>query len=194
MSEQTMESGNEFGIPEAAKPDFLASAVAPAVESEADRALRLRAQADAMVRKETDDEMLHRFLLEARAKRDGVELPPDETVFPLDTQGFPKEYDWIEIYEGQGEHEIAYVPLSINGFCIKAPRGVPICIPHIFVTECLDHAIGEREVKRQGGLVTRPVHRFPYRMVGKATTEEYQAYIAGQRELASRQLAAVVVQ
>src|SRR3990167_1740996 len=163
-----------FGIPEAA---------VSVAETEEQRMARLQHLADLQIGRESDAEIVERLVAEARAKR-AAEL------LPTDTTGFPADYDRLEIFAGQGEHDQAYVPLSIGGFCIKAPRGEEILLPHIFVTECLDHAIETHVMQRKDGLVMRSAHRFPYRVVGKATPEEYKAYRVEQKALAAKQLAA----
>lgn len=170
-----MDQNDGFGIPEVN--------AAPASETPEQRMARLQHLADLQIGKETDAEIVERLVAEARAKR-AAEL------LPVDTAGFPADYDRIEIYEGQGEYDLAYVPLSINGFCIKAPRGVEIILPHIFVTDVLDQAVETRVTQRAGGLVLRSSHRFPYRVIGKATPEEYKKYQAEQKALATQQLAA----
>ena len=167
-----MNQANEgFGIPE------------PVAETEDQRMARLQHLADIQIGEESDAEIVERLVAEARAKR-AAEL------LPTDTSGFPADYDRVEIFEGQGEHDIAYAPLSINGFAIKAPRGLPIILPHVFVTECLDHAIETHVTQTKTGLILRSSHRFPYRVIGKATADEYKAYQKEQRDLAARQLAA----
>lgn len=171
-----MEQNEGFGIPEVA-------AIPVVDETPEQRMSRLQALADLQIGKESDAEIIERLVAEARARR-AAEL------LPMDTAGFPAVYDRIEIYEGQGEHDLAYVPLSINGFCIKAPRGVEIILPHIFVTDVLDQAIETRVTQRVGGLVLRSSHRFPYRVIGSATPDEYRAYQIEQKNLVATQLAA----
>ena len=168
-----MDQNEGFGIP----------AIPVANETPDQRMARLQHLADLQIGAETDAEIVERLVAEARAKR-AAEL------LPMDTAGFPADYDRIEIYEGQGEHDLTYVPLTLDGFCIKAPRGAEIIVPHVFVTECLDHAIETRVLQRPGGLVMRSANRFPYKMLGKATPEEYHAYQKEQKALASQQLAA----
>ena len=156
----------------------------PVVDETPDqRMARLQHLADLQIGAETDAEIVERLVAEARAERAAKLLP-------MDTAGFPADYDHIELYEGQGEHDLAYVPLTIGGYCIKAPRGVPIILPHVFVTECLDHAIETRCIQRPGGLVLRSTVRFPYKALGKATQEEYQKFQKEQKALAMQQLAA----
>ena len=171
-----IEANEGFGIPEAA-------AIPVVDETPEQRLARLQALADLQIGKESDAEIIERLVAEARAKR-AAEL------LPMDTAGFPADYDRIEIYEGQGEHDLAYVPLSINGFCIKCPRGVEIILPHVFVTECLDHAVETRVTQTKSGLILRSSHRFPYRQMGKATPEEYREYQIEQKKLVAQQLMA----
>jgi hypothetical protein len=165
-----------FGIPEVA-------AIPVVGETQDERMARLQVLADLQIGKESDAEIVERLVAEARAKRAAEMLPTD-------TAGFPADYDKIEIHEGQGEHDMTYVPLGIGGFVIKAPRGVDIIVPHAFVTECLDHAIETLVTQNKNGLILRNVKRFPYMFKGKATPEEYKQYQAEQKALAAQQLAA----
>ena len=174
-----MKQNANFGLP----PEVVAD------ETPEQRAARIKARAEALAFTEAEEEEVQRLVADARAKRAAANLPPDETRLPVDTQGFPADYDKIVIFKGQSKNDLAYVPIGINGFVIKAPRGETIIIPHVF-TEVLEHAVEEVTVQSQGGLITRPAHRFPYQIQGKATPEEYQAYMQGQRAKAQMQEAA----
>jgi hypothetical protein len=176
MTEQLNEA---FGIPMAMAP----VAQIGMVETPEQRMARLRALAQAEIDKETDAEVVARMVAEERAKR------ADE-LLPKDTSGWPADYDKIEIAMGPNKNDPLHVPLGLNGFTIKAPRGKEIIVPHIFVTECLDHAIEEITVQSQGGLITRPQRRFPYQFLGKATPEEYKTFVTEQKALAERQMVA----
>ena len=175
------ETNQGFGIPEVV--------VAPAAETPEQRMARLQHLADIQIGKETDAEIIERLVAEARAKR-AAEL------LPMDTGGFPAEYDRVEIYEGSGENDLQYVPLTLNGFCIKAPRGTEIILPHVFVTECLDHAIETKVIPVKNasgvsiGIRLKSANRFPYRFIRKATPAEYQVFQKEQKELVAQQLAA----
>lgn len=173
----------------AATSDYVAVVAAP--ETPEQRMARLRAMAVAQAQKESDEEVLAKMLREEKAKLSGIELPPDETVLPVDSRGFPEDYVWLTIYPGREKHDLSYVPLSLGGFCIKTPRGDRVALPRVFMTECLDHAMEEVEVQRQGGLITRPQHRFPYQYHGPATTEEYQQFIASEKAKAMLQQGAI---
>ena len=171
-----MVGGNtEFGIP----------MVEP--ETEAARIERLRAMAVAAVAAETDAEMLERFKAEERAKK----LAASGVIIPKDTQGFPANYVRLEIFKGQNKQDQSYVPLGIGGFVIKVPRGEEVIVPACFV-EVLEHAVEEVTIQSQGGLVTRPAHRFPYQVRGKATPEEYKVFQATQRHKLEMQQTAQV--
>ena len=167
----------------------------PAVESKApvdekQRVAELRAKAEAMVAQEFDeDAVLAKLVAEARVRRMKALLPENDTVLPTDTKDLPEEYDRIEIFAGREKNDLAYVPLGLEGLVIKAPRGREIILPHIFVTECLDHAIENVTVRSQGGLISRPVARFPYNFKGKATKAEYQAFQKQEREQFQRDTA-----
>lgn len=180
MSEQV---NNDFGIPGPAGTATVPPPVAAVTvgETPEQRMARLQALADIAIGQESDAEIVERLVAEARAARAAKLLPTD-------TAGFPADYDRIVIYPGRDENDLSYVPLSINGFCIKAPRDVEIILPHIFVTECLDHAVEtkvtqakDRSGQLTGGLILRSAHRFPYQFKGKATPEEYKAYQQSQR-------------
>src|SRR5690242_3153621 len=99
------DANNEFGIPEVKK-----------VETPEERMARLQALADLKIGEETDAEVVARLVEEARARRRA------ETQLPMDTAGFPAEYDKVLIYPGTQEHDLSYVPLGLGGFVIKAPR------------------------------------------------------------------------
>lgn len=169
-----------FGLPpEAAKEPM----------DEKARIAGLRAKAEAQAAAEFDEDAVYaKLLAEARAKR-SADLMKDEIEFATDTNGLPEDYDKISIFRGQGKQDLTYVPLGLDGLVIKVPRGEDVIIPHIFVTECLDHAVEEVTIKSQGGLITRPAHRFPYQFKGKATKAEYQEFQRVQRDKAQRELA-----
>lgn len=165
------------------------------IETEAQRIARLRAKAEAQAASEFNEDAVYAQLLaEARAKK-AAELAKPLVEFATDTDGFPEEYDAIEVYRGRDKHDLSYVPLGLDGFVIKVPRGREVVLPHVFVTECLDQAIEsitEPAIDARGnlaGITIRPAHRFPYAFRRKATKAEYQAFMATQRELQSRQMA-----
>jgi len=172
---------DNFGLPPEAE-------VKP--QDEKTRIADLRAKAEAQAATEfNDDAVYEKLLVAARAQHMRKLLPENEVVLATDTSALPEEYDRVEIAVGRDANDLSYVPLGLDGLVIKAPRGVPIILPHLFVTECLDHAIEEVTIRSQGGLVTRPARRFPYTSQGKATKEEYQAYQAQQREQYRRDMA-----
>ena len=155
------------------------------VESEGEtldaRMARLQALANIEIAKESDEEIVNRLVAEARAKR-------DEALLPKDTSGWPAEYVKVNIFKGPNKFDLSYVPLGLNGYIIKVPRGETVILPKIFVTECLEHAIEEITVQSQGGLITQPRHRFPYQILGEATPEEYREYQVQQKEKAAREM------
>ena len=162
----------EFGLPPVSE-----SSVA---ETEEQRLERLRKKAAAAVAVETDEALLKRMIAEERAKV----APPSP-----DGQGFAPIYSKVIVYQGNDKQDQQFVPLGINGFVIKVPRGEEVIIPHCFVTECLERAIEEITVRSQNGYTTRPAHRFQYRVNGPATPEEYQAYLEKQKTKVQRELA-----
>lgn len=163
----TEEVNAEFGLP-------------PVQETEEQRLERIRAKAAAVVAAETDEVLLKRMIAEERAKATPVSPAG---------QGFPDEYSRVIIDQGDLKQDDEFVPLGINGFVIKVPRGVEVILPHCFVTEVLERAIEEKTVKSYGGYVTRPAHRFHWKVLGKATAAEYKAYIESQKNKAQRELA-----
>ena len=170
-----------FGLPPEVTP--------PAVETEQERIARLRAKAEAQAAQEFDEDAVYaKLLADARAAK-LAKLENDKGVeFPTDTRGFLADYDKIVVFRGQDKNALGYVPLGINGFVIKVPRDEEVIIPHEF-TEVLEHAIEEITIVSQGGLVTRPAHRYPFNFKGKATPAEYQAFQVAQKNKAERQIA-----
>jgi hypothetical protein len=152
-------------------------------ETEEQRIARLRAQAAGIAAKESDAELLAKFVAEEKAKQ-------REAILPRDLTGVPAEYDKVEIYESPDPKEYPYVPLGINGYTIKAPRGRVIILPHAYVTECLEHAVTTTVTQTEQGLVLRDKRRFPHQFHGKATKEEYQAFIAKEKAQQAMQEAA----
>lgn len=147
------------------------------------RLVRLRALAQKEIDKETDEEVVAQMVAEERAKRAAALLPTD-------TSGFPAEYVWVTVFKGRDKNDLEYVPLGIDGYIIKVPRGDKVCLPRVFVDECLEHAVEEITVRSQGGLITRPAHRFPYTVHGVATAEEYRQFQVEQKAKAAFQLQA----
>lgn len=172
---------DDFGLPP--------GAAVKVTETTAQRMARLRAQAEAQAADEFDEAGVFAKLLEtARAEREKkLLLPENDTVLPTDTQGFPEDYDVIVIAPGQSENDLNYVPAGLNGLGFKFPRDEEIIVPHIVVTECLDHAIEHKTTQSKGGLILRKVQRFPYQFRRKATPAEYKAFQIAQREKANRE-------
>jgi hypothetical protein len=158
-------------------------------ETDAQRLARLRARAELQASQEFDeDAVFAKLLAEARDKRMKV-ISGDEVDLPTDTRGFPEDYDKIKIFRGQNKQDLNYVPLSLNGLVIKVPRDEEVIVPHAFVVDCLDLMVEDITVQSQGGYVTRPAHRAPYNFIGKATTAEYKAFQAQQKDKAQRETA-----
>lgn len=151
-----------------------------AVETEEQRLERLRKAAAAVVAKETDEALLKRMIAEERAKV----APPSP-----DGQGFAPVYSKVIVYQGNDKQDQQFVPLGINGYVLKVPRGVEVIIPHCFVTECLERAVTEITTQSYGGYTTRPAQRFPHKVLGPATAEEYKAFLEKQRVKAEREIA-----
>ena len=148
----------------------------------------LRKQAEAMVAGEDSAGILAAYVAEERAKRDAllrekaIELvPPTEGSGDSDAQGFPKQYVKMVVFAGQNKDDLQYITPQVNGYALKIPRGPVVIVPSV-VAECLDHAIEEVTTKSQGGLETRPAHRFPFNVIGPATEAEYKAFRAAEQE------------
>ncbi len=155
----------------------------PSVDLEA-----LRAQAAALVGGEDTAGLLAAFVAEERAKRDAllkekaIELvPPSEGTGDTDSQGFPKQYVKLVVFAGQNKTDLQYITPSINGYALKIPRGPVVIVPEVFA-QVLDHAVEEVTTKSQGGLETRPAHRFPFNVIGPATEAEYKAFRAVEQD------------
>lgn len=124
-------------------------------------------------------------LAEANAKLLAATAPDAvEPVQDLDSQGFPKEYVRLQIFKGSRPDDLAYVPIGIRGFVVKVERGVEVVIHRAFA-DVLKDAIEDVTVSGEGGLVTRPAHRFPFQILGPATEADYQAFHAKMRAGAS---------
>ena len=181
MSEQKMNEGFGVVLPGSMNADLAPKPAEAAPESLDVRMARLKALADVEIQKESDAEIVKQMVAEDRAKRAAALLP-------VDTSGWPAEYLKVNIFKGPNKFDLSYVPLGLNGYTIKVPRGVDVILPKIFVDECLEHAIEEITVQSQGGLITQPRHRFPYTVKGTATAEEYKEYQAQQKEQYARDM------
>ena len=169
MTEQKTDINAAFGIP-------------------ADVEARLRQQAEAAASQIDEAALLKKFTEEATAKRiaelrakaaDAAEAAP-EPMKSIDAHGFPKKYRKIVLYEGQGKQDLPYVPVGVNGFAWRLQTGKEIIVPSV-VTDTLDAAIEDVTIQSEGGLVTRPKHRFPYQFKGDATEAEYNAFMEKMR-------------
>ena len=155
----------------------------------ADVEARLRAQAEAEVAASVDEAaLLAQFKEEARAAIEAklrVQATDSEATkqLPMDAHGFPKKYFKINVYKGQGKHDLQRVPVGVNGYVWQLERGVDVIVPSV-VVDGLNEAITEVTIESHGGLVTRPAHRFPYQLLGEATEAEYKAFVEANREQA----------
>lgn len=165
--------------------------VAPvADETPAQRIARLREKAELQAATEfNEDAVFASLLAEARAAKT-AELTRPIVDLPTDSSGFARVYDFLEIFESQNPQDLQYVPLGIGGFTIKVPRGKKVIVPRAFITDCLALAVEARLVRlKDGGYSLRPNARFPYRVSGEATEEEYKKFMAEQREQELRETA-----
>jgi len=165
---ETQAQNQEFGIP-------------------ADIEAQLRAKAAAQVNASFDEAaILAKYVEEAKAKREeelrarASDIAADDTP-DFDAQGFPKKYYEINIYKGQGKTDLSYVPVGVNGYVWKIMRGESVIVPSV-VVDGLNDAVTEAVVQSDGGLITRPVHRFPYMQLGERTEEQFKAFQAKMRE------------
>lgn len=118
-------------------------------------------------------------LLATKAEADRI--PPGEGT-DIDSQGFPKKYVRLEVFRGQNPSDLEYVPVGVNGFVFKINRGAEVIVPSV-VVEALNHAVEEITTKSEGGLETRPSHRFPWTVKGEATEAQYLAFRAQMRQM-----------
>lgn len=129
---------------------------------------------------ETPEQELARVkaeLADAKAKLAAQAAAPVEPVQDLDSQGFAKEYVKLMIFKGSRPDDLQRVPVGIRGYVIQIERG-PEVIVHKAFAEVLEHAIEDVTISGDGGLVTRPAHRFPFQIKGPATEEEYLSFQA----------------
>lgn len=128
----------------------------------------LRTKAAALVADLDETALLAQYVAEAKAKklaeiRAKAEVLSEGAKPNLDAHGFPEEYVELMIYKGQGKDQLSYVPIGVNGYFWKVQRGVRVVVPKV-VQHVLENAIGEEVVQAEGGLITQPVHRFPYQL------------------------------
>lgn len=188
-----MEQNDAFGLPPLNEAP--AKAVKPAEESAADKVARLRAKAEAQAAAEFNEDAVYaKLLAEARDTRTKI-LTGEQVELPTDTRGLPEDYDVIRISRGQNKDDPLYVPLSLNGLCIRVPRGRDVIIPHVFVVDCLDQCVETLTTPkidamgRLSGFEVRDVERYPYNFKRKATKAEYEAFQAQERETLQRETA-----
>lgn len=103
------------------------------------------------------------------------DAPANEGVGSADAQGFPRKYVRLQVFRSQNPQDSAYVTPGINGYVIRIERGKDVIVPSVFA-EVLEHCIEEVTTQSEGGLVTRPSHRFPFSVLGEATEAEYLAF------------------
>lgn len=133
---------------------------------------------------EAQIEALKAKLAEAEAKLAAIAPVEPDAPVDLDSQGFPKEYVRLHIFKGQRPDDLAYVPIGIRGFVVKVTRGEDVIIHKAFA-DVLKDAIEDVTVSGEGGLTTRPAHRFPFQIKGTATEAEYHAFHAKMKAGAS---------
>lgn len=151
-------------------------------ETPAQKIARLREKAELQAAQEFNEDAVYAKLLAEAREAKVAELARPTVDLPTDSSGFAKVYDFLEIFESQNPQDLTYVPLGIGGFTIKVPRGKKVVVPHAFIEDCLALAFEARLVKLpSGGYSLRPNHRFPYRVHGPATEEQYQTFMAEQR-------------
>ena len=125
-------------------------------------------------------EALKKQLADANQKLIAAGVADNEPAQNLDSQGFAREYVKLRIFEGSRPDDIKRVPLGINGYVVEVDRG-PVVVIHKEFAAVLEHAGEDITVSGDGGLVTRPAHRFPFQIVGPATEDEYLAFHASMK-------------
>ena len=144
------QSNDAFNIPDDVK--------APAKQETADQMrARIRAEVEAEVRAETA------VLVEPAA---------DDNI---DNLGFPKKYVRLTVFEGNREHDMPHMTVSVNGYGFLIQRGKEVVVPQA-VQIVLEGAIEGVTRQTKDGLVIRPAHRFPFTIHGEATEAEYLAF------------------
>ena len=131
----------------------------------------------------TAGDMYQRILAEEKAKlEDGVRarVSKDLTISQEgagdpESHGFPERYVRLIISRGGQKHDLSYVPVGVNGYMWQIERGREVIVPDV-VVNALNHAVTEVAVQTEGGLITRPSHRFPFQVIGSATKAEYQEF------------------
>jgi len=129
-------------------------------------------------------------IVELRAKLKAAEeklaaiVPASEPVQNLDSQGFPKEYVRLQIFQGGEKGALTHVPIGIRGYVVNVERGKEVVIHKAFA-DVLKDAVEDVTVQSEGGLITRPSHRFPFQILGPATEAEYLAFHANMKAGAS---------
>lgn len=105
----------------------------------------------------------------------------EEGAGTAESHGFPDRYVRLVVSRGSQKHDQSYVPVSVNGYVWQIERGVEVVVPDVVVNG-LNDAVTEVAIQTEGGLITRPSHRFPFQVLGPATKEQYQAQrAAGKR-------------
>lgn len=119
-----------------------------------------------------------RAQLEAANKQLAKLTAGDDALEPqgtLDEQGFPPQYSWVTIFAGRDTQDLPYVPIGVRGYVLKVQRGVKVAIPDVF-KHVLENAVEEVTVRAEGGLITRPAHRFAFSVHGPCSPAEYQEF------------------
>ncbi len=164
------DSNKDFGIPETAD--------APKAKS---REEALREKARQMVAEVFDETaLLEQFVKEEQAKRaaevrNRAATLAQQAPQDFDAHGFPKKYFEISIFRGTEQKALGYVPVGVNGYAWKIQRGAKVIVPSV-VVDALNDAITEEVVQADGGLITSPVHRFPFQTHREVSEDEYIKY------------------
>lgn len=151
----------------------------------------LQARAAAIVADdESDEQILARYVAEARAKRDEAlrakasELTAaEEGTGAAEGQGFPKKYVRLVVFKGNARSDQEFVKIGVNGYAWKIARGPEVVVPTV-VANALHDAVQDVTVQSEGGLITRPALRFPYQVVGEASEKEYRDFVETSRQAA----------
>lgn len=164
---------NDFDVP----PHLMQSAAPSEDEVRAKVAADLAADKDALYAKIRAEELAK---LEASVRSKVAE---DIQGNEISADDFPQVFYKITIFKGPNKHDLSYVPVGVNGYAWKIERGPEVIVPSV-VVDALNDAVGEVTIQSEGGLITRPAHRFPFQVLGQATRKEYDEFRAKNRAAA----------